>query len=192
MGRQKILSELHLSPNLSQLFSPRDGLPPRLVIVGVGQPMRGDDGAGVAVALELQNILGQSQSLLIINGGHAPENCLGPISRFQPDIILFIDAVRGFGSPGAVYWLTSSEAEESGGSTHTISLKLLGDYLELETGAKSSILGIQPYDLAFGEGLSAPVADSVNQLIELIAYHWRSAVAACSAINEGAVSVVNT
>jgi hydrogenase 3 maturation protease len=185
-----MLWQRELSQALSQ---PRpDGSPLRLAIVGVGQELQGDDGVGVAIARRLNQLVDHDDSLVIIEAGHAPENVLGSIIRFQPSIILFIDALKVNERPGSILWLTSNEADSAGGSTHTLSLALLGDYLRSVTGASTYVLGIQPRRIAFGEGLSAPVEAAVEDCAEAIAHYWRKAAIACSAMTNGGVSVVNT
>lgn len=179
---------------LSQVLTPTypDGSPLRLAVVGVGQELQGDDGVGVAVARRVNQLVDPDDSLLIIEAGHAPENVLGSIIRFQPSTILFLDALQVNERPGAILWLTSNEADGTGGSTHTLSLALLGDYLRSVTGASAYVLGIQPHRIAFGEGLSAPVEAAADECAEAIARYWRRAAIACSAMTSGGVSVVKT
>ena len=163
---------------------------PRVAVVGVGQRLRGDDGAGSAVARRLAALAGPA--LRVVDAGHAPENCLGPIVRFGPDAILFVDAARGGLAPGDLIWLRPDEADSRGGSTHTLSLAMLADYLSAETGAAVHVLGIEPDELAFGEGLSPVVATAVAQVAATFSAYWRKLNAACSAIASGEASVVNT
>ena len=109
--------------SLRRLLSPRpDGQLPRVAVVGVGQRLRGDDGAGPAVAQRLAPLA--DAALLVVDAGHAPENCLGPIVRFRPDAILFVDAARGGLAPGELIWLRPDEADSRGGSTWSTKLSL--------------------------------------------------------------------
>ena len=177
---------------LQRALSPLpDGRRPRLAVVGIGQTLRGDDGAGPAVIGRLA-ALPPHEALLLVDAGHAPENCLGPIIRFRPDVILLIDAARGGNEPGAVVWLRPEEAEGRGGSTHTLSLAMLGGYLVAESGAVVHIVGIEPASVAFGEGLSPAVARAAADVATTIAGYWRKLSTACSAIASGEASVVNT
>ncbi len=178
--------------SLRQALSPLpDGRPPRLAVAGLGQTLRGDDGAGPAVVGRLAELLPDA-SLLLLDAGHAPENCLGPIIRFRPDAILLIDAARGNGAPGTLVWLRPEEADGRGGSTHTLSLAMLSSYLATESGAAVHILGIEPANVAFGEGLSPAVELAVADAAASIAGYWRKLSAACSAMASGEASVVNT
>ena len=163
---------------------------PRVAVVGVGQRLRGDDGAGPAVARRLAALAGAS--LQVVDAGHAPENCLGPIVRFGPDAILFVDAACGGLAPGELTWLRPDEADSRGGSTHTLSLAMLTAYLSAETGAAVHVLGIEPGEMAFGEGLSPVVEEAVAQAAATFTDYWRKLNTACSAMASGEASVVNT
>ena len=168
-----------------------DGRPPRLAIVGIGQRLRGDGGAGPAVVGRLAGLLPDA-ALLLLDAGHAPENCLGPIIRFHPDAILLIDAARGGRAPGTIVWLRPEEADGHGGSTHTLSLAMLAGYLAAESGAAVHILGIEPANVAFGEGLSPAVERAVANAAATLGDHWRKLRTACSAMASGEASVVST
>lgn len=147
---------------------PRQAVAPRLAVVGVGQTLRGDDGAGSVVARQLAARLSHP-ALLVIDAGHAPENCLGPVVRFRPDFVLFIDAIRADAPPGTVVWLSVAQAVSlQGGSTHTLPLSMLGDYLSLETGAAVYVIGIQPQTTDMTNAFSPPVARAVAEVTAAI------------------------
>lgn len=154
--------------------------------------MRGDDAAGPEVIQRLAHDLPPDERMLLIDAGHAPENVLGVIVRFTPDIVLFIDAVRMGETPGNITLLATSDAEDTGGSTHTLSLNMLSTFIYGQTRAPAYILGIQPAKVDFEEVVSASVAKAVELVAYTIAHYWRNAVAACSAIKTGEISVVNT
>lgn len=177
---------------LSRLLNPPDGSSHHVAVVGVGQVLRGDDGAGPVAAGRLRERIALDDDLIIINAGHAPENCLGDIIRFKPDTVLFIDTVNAAKSPGTLVLFPAEEGESTGGSTHTLSIGLLAEYLTAATGAAVYVLGIQPANITFSEGLSTPVETAVCQAVEAIIFYWRKAVAACSAMSTGEISVVNT
>lgn len=160
--------------------------------MGVGQSLCGDDGAGPAVVCRLQQVLKPHDNLLLMDCGHAPENCFGPIIRFVPDEILFIDAIRAAEPPGTVRWLKANEADSAGGSTHTLSLGMLAAYLAGITGASAHVLGICPDSMEFGEALSKPVEAAVAEVVNELAGYWRRAATVWSAMDAGDESVVNT
>lgn len=177
--------------HLQQLLTRPDGRQLRLALVGVGQTLMGDDGAGTLIARQIGSCL-NDPSLLVVAAEHAPENCMGVVTRFRPDVVLFVDAVRAGGRAGDILWLTAEQAESAGGSTHTLSLAILGEYLARITGADAYILGIEPGHVAFGEEVSAPVAAAIDEVAATLADYWRSAATASSAMAAGEFSVEST
>jgi hydrogenase 3 maturation protease len=139
--------------------------PPRVALMGVGNDLRGDDGAGLALARELQAHLPADAGgrLLVIEAGQAPENFSGALRRFEPDLVVLLDAAHLGEEPGAVRWLAASVAAGMSASTHTLPLHMLAAYLEAELGCTVALLVIQPVTLAFDAPLSPPVKDAVGE-----------------------------
>lgn len=186
-------SVLSWTQSLRDMLTPQpDGRPPRTAVIGVGQPLRGDDGVGPAFVGRLSALLPDDESLLLLDAGHAPENCLGIAIRFRPEIILFVDAAAGGGEPGDCLWLRPDEADGRGGSTHTLSLELLATYLSAETGATAHVLGIEPGHMRFDAGLSPAVAAAADIAAATFASYWRRLTTVRSAIASADSPVVNT
>ncbi len=131
-----------------------------LVIVGVGNTLKGDDGAGSLLA---QRLSGKIQDP-VFDGGSAPENYCERISVLKPRMVLVIDTAFFGGLPGEVRILKPVEIMGGGISTHGQSLGLLSDYLKLSCGCEVFIIGIQPLSVGLGLGLSAAVGKTVDEL----------------------------
>ncbi|MEJ2210533.1 MAG: hydrogenase maturation protease [Anaerolineae bacterium] len=149
---------------------------PRIAVVGLGQELRGDDAAGVAVAQALQAALGEDERVLVIAAGPAPENCLGPLCRFKPDRVLFVDAAQMDDTPGAIRWLPWHEVRGVGVGTHGLSPQVLARFLSGELGCEMALVGIQPVSDEIAAPLSPEVADAVDTivlcLLRLVAQDW--------------------
>jgi hydrogenase maturation protease len=149
---------------------------PRIAVVGLGHELRGDDAAGIAVARALQAALGDDDGLLVIVAGPAPENYLGPLRRFNPDQVLFVDAAQMDEVPGAIRWLSWRELEGLGPWTHGLSPQALDRFLIGELGCAMSLIGIQPAGNEIAASLSPEVADAVDTvvlcLLRLLAQDW--------------------
>ncbi len=166
---QDSLAQALLNPN-------RPASRARLAIVGIGSELRGDDAAGVLVARTLREKWndapsssiddGASSRVLVLEGGTAPENMTGPLRRFQPDLILLIDAAEMGETPGTVRWLDPHDTEGFSASTHMLPLHLLTQFLETEFGCTVALLGIQPAALEFDTGLSAEMDAAVDAIIQ--------------------------
>ena len=132
----------------------------KVVIVGIGHPLRGDDALGPCLIKRLEGHV----DALCIDAGSAPENYLGKIIKASPDVVLFIDAVDFNKEPGYYKILEQEEILKTGLTTHDLSPRMLIEYLAAGTKARIYLLGIQPKDLGLGQPLSAPVQKALNEL----------------------------
>ena len=136
----------------------------RVVVVGIGNPLRGDDGAGARLAESLADTAGA----LVINAEEVPENHLGRVVQARPDRVLMVDAVDLGATPGAVALLSATELRDYAPSTHRVPLAVLADFLGQATGAEVLLLAVQPGRCGFGVGLTAEVEGSVASLATLL------------------------
>ena len=143
----------------------------KTVIVGIGNPLRGDDGFGPAL---IQGLRGQV-NCVCIDAGRSPENYVGRIVKEQPDTILLVDAVHLGLGPGQYRLLQPADIAAGGLTTHSMSSRLLIQFLEHQTQAKIFLLGVQPQTVALGDGISPAVAKALEELGQFIqeAGEWR-------------------
>ena len=142
----------------------------RLAIVGIGNTLRSDDAAGVLVARTLlaSRLFRDRESILVMDAGHAPENRTSTLRRFEPDIVLLIDAVDMGESPGSIRWVDMDEIEGMSASTHSLPLSMLARYLNWELKCEVTLLGVQPKSNEVGEIVSAEVLQAVNAIVEAL------------------------
>jgi hydrogenase 3 maturation protease len=140
-----------------------------VALLGIGQKLRGDDGAGPAVARGLTAALAAFPHLLVLDAGPAPESLTGTLRRFQPEVVLLVDAAHLGAPAGTVRWLTADQARGLTASSHTMPPTLLAEYLAAELGCAVALLGIQPQDMLFGAPLSPPVRRSVARIVRELA-----------------------
>lgn len=143
----------------------KDRLKGKVVIVGIGNILRGDDGAGPEL---IKRCKMQGVRCKLMDVGEVPENYLEKIIEYNPDTILLVDAVDLGGSPGSIAIIGQDELEEKGLSTHNASIKLTMKYLRGETKAGLFLLGVQPRNLKLGNGLSKPVKHALNRIEECL------------------------
>lgn len=153
---------------MTQFPGPR---PSRVAVIGVGNELNGDDGAGVAAVRALAARRPEPAGTLFIEAGAAPESYTGPLRRFRPDLVVEIDAAVLGEEPGAVAWLDWRQADGLSASTHTLPPSVLATFLQTDLGCEVRILGIQPAQLEMGTHLSREVADSVGRLADDL-YRW--------------------
>jgi hydrogenase 3 maturation protease len=133
------------------------------LVMGVGNPLCGDDGVGSLVAARLaQRFTGRA-----IDAGAVPESFLGPLLATEGRPVVFVDAVAHGGAPGSCCLVRTSDLAPRFASTHRSSLELLGEMLDRE-GVCTWVLGIQPMQLAVGALLSPDVARTADELTQVL------------------------
>jgi hydrogenase 3 maturation protease len=136
--------------------------PAETVIVGIGNALKGDDGAGPKVC----GVLKDKLTAKVIDAGTAPENYIGKIVRMAPEKMLIIDAIDFGASPGTVKLFGKDDLQQFTLSTHCLSPHLFVEAITSETDTEVFFIGIQPANLQLGQDLSKQVADAVTDLAE--------------------------
>lgn len=139
----------------------------RVVVAGIGNPLRKDDFVGVNIARSLKGRVSKNVSL--IECETVPESFMESIIEFNPTHILLIDAAMLDQKPGFSKLLGSDQlANRPAVSTHALPLQIFCGYLRETTGAKIAVLGIQPEDARFGEGLTTELKKASIELADLL------------------------
>jgi hydrogenase 3 maturation protease len=133
----------------------------RTVVVGVGNPLRGDDAAGCLVARWLHG----AEGARVIEAEEVPESFVGDIAATMPDTVVLVDAVDLGAEPGAVAVLEREQVAAFAPTTHRLPLSLVMDVVQRRTGADVFLIAVQPLSLEFG----APVSPQVGAGVELLA-----------------------
>jgi hydrogenase 3 maturation protease len=136
----------------------------KVLLVGAGNTLRGDDGAGPALIALLE---GKTKAS-VIDVGETPENYIGRIVAAAPDTIVFVDAADFGAQPGDMAVLEPEDMAGCGISTHRMPLNLFFRFLKERSRADAFALGIQPAQIGFGEAIGPEVASSVKALASLL------------------------
>lgn len=136
----------------------------KVLILGVGNRLRGDDGAGPDLIRQLKGRV----DAFLLNCEEEPERFLDRIAGMKPESILIVDAVELRAHPGSVALLEEDQVERRTLFSHHASLKLFIECVKGETGAKVLVLGIQPKSTEIGQGMSSEVRESVGHLRDLL------------------------
>jgi len=128
----------------------------KIALLGIGNELRRDDSVGLAVIDRLATLI-DDPSISLVKCHEVPKNFTGRVKRFNPACVILIDAADFGGAPGEVRIFELSELEGLKVTTHRPSLAVLGEYLQSETSAGIFLIGIQPADREFGEGMSPAV-----------------------------------
>jgi hydrogenase 3 maturation protease len=114
----------------------------RLAIVGIGDELMPPDRLGMFVAREIGER--QIPGVIIFLAGTVPESITGPLRRSRPEHVLFLDAADMGAKPGTIALIEPERIRASLITTHVLPLSVVMDYIERETGAGVTLLGIQP------------------------------------------------
>lgn len=136
----------------------------KTVVVGIGNPLRGDDGLGPALIARLH----PTGNLICIDAGSAPENYAGRIAKEAPDTILLVDATHLGIEPGQYRLLKPADISAQGFTTHDMSSRMLIDFLSSQTRADIYMLAVQPQQVVLGEPVSACITHSLDEIERLI------------------------
>ncbi|MDI9632634.1 MAG: hydrogenase maturation peptidase HycI [Methanolinea sp.] len=141
-------------------------LPPggeKNVLMGVGNPLRRDDGAGNYVARTFRH-----PGWLVLDCGTVPENFTGIVRKVRPPLLVIVDAAEMGLPAGACRIIPREKIRDVSFGTHQLPLHVVASYLGGLPG-ETVIVGIQPLAVDFGEGLTGPVRRAADGLVALLA-----------------------
>ncbi len=149
----------------------------RVVVIGVGNPLRGDDGAGPAVIEALRGRVPDGTLLTVSDG--EPGRMLDLWDR--DDTVVVAETVRARPAhPGRLHTLPAAHAARyTAGSASTHGLGL-GEAVALAAALDRLpralvVHAVEGTDFAVGAGLSAPVRSALDELAERVARSVREA-----------------
>ena len=137
--------------------------PARVALLGIGNELNGDDAAGVLAARRLKGLV-LPDSWLVIEAGVGPEAYTGVLRRFEPELVLLVDAAHMGEAPGTVRVVDCAAASGFGGSTHTQPPSTLAEFLSADLGCRVLLVGIQPGHVDFDVPVTGAVLAAVEEL----------------------------
>lgn len=140
----------------------------KIMLICIGNDMRGDDGIGPLVAGELEELSEENTDIIVINTGTVPENYTGLIRKVQPSHIIFIDAVEMKMAPGDIKLVQKDEIANYSISTHAMPLSFMIKYIETFTDASVLLIGIQPKNMELYEDISDEVKIGSEKLTKIL------------------------
>jgi hydrogenase 3 maturation protease len=155
------LSEYDIERELREWFRSAG----RVVVVGVGNPIRMDDFVGVKIVQDLRGKV-DSERVMLIEAETVPENHMQQIIDHKPTHILLIDAAMLELKKGEVRLINPERLLDFPAfSTHMLPLRVFCGYLRRSTESKIALLLIEPGQTDFGEGLSTEVETSAKDIV---------------------------
>jgi len=135
----------------------------KIVIAGIGNPIRQDDYVGLKIVEDLQGKV--PVKVCLMECETVPESYLLDIEQFKPTHVLLIDAAFLGLKPGSAILFDAQKIVDFPAiTTHVLPLKVFCEYVKQSTGAKIGLLLIEPKSMEFGEGLSVEVQDAAQKI----------------------------
>lgn len=151
----------------------------KLIILGIGNELKYDDGAGPFIISEL-NKRDLKDNVLLINAQTVPENFTGKIRMENPSHIIIIDACLMGLKAGEFKIVNEEDFADIGISTHSMSLSYFVKFLNQDN---ILFIGIEPQSLElidqdslgvlgadlmdFNGELTSDVKKSANEIIDM-------------------------
>lgn len=134
------------------------------LIIGIGNTLKGDDGAGPLICEQLAGKICAE----VIDAGTVPENYIQPIIRKTPENLLIIDAVEFGAPPGAINIFRPEQISSFAFSTHTLSPRLFIETITQQIKVDVYLLGIQPAQTQLAQKISDSVTEAIRQLLQVL------------------------
>jgi hydrogenase 3 maturation protease len=135
----------------------------RVVVAGIGNPIRRDDFVGVKIIQDLEGKVSDKVNLLECET--VPESFMQEIVDLKPSHVLLIDAAVLGLKPGEIRLVFPEQvADFPAVTTHMLPLRIFCEYIIKMTEAKIALLLIEPENTEFGEGLT-PTAQAAAEKI---------------------------
>ncbi len=139
----------------------------KIVIAGIGNPIRKDDFVGTRIVQDLEGKL--PKNVLLIECETVPESHIFEIEEFKPTHVLLIDAALLQLKPGQAKLLTPEEIPDfSTISSHTLPLRIFSEYISKSTYAKIALLLIEPKNVEFGEELTVEAQLAAKKISSML------------------------
>ena len=138
----------------------------RIVLVGVGNPMRADDGVGSKIIELLQER--RLENVMLINAETMPEAFTGKVEKYKPTHVMLIDAANFRGQVGETRLITGAQIGGQALSTHSLPLSLFISYLENSIDVPVILLGIQPKTIDFDMPMSQEIEEAAVSIADTL------------------------
>jgi hydrogenase 3 maturation protease len=131
------------------------------LILGIGNILKGDDGAGPLVCERLK---AAKISAGLLDAGTVPENYTQRIIKKAPRTLIVIDAIDFGAEAGTIRIFEPEQLNSLVVSTHTLSPRLFIDIICRSIQLDVYFIGIQPAQTQLGQPASAAVSRAIEKL----------------------------
>jgi hydrogenase 3 maturation protease len=139
----------------------------RVVVAGIGNPIRSDDFVGVKI---IQNLQGKvPEKVYLIECETVPESFMQEIVDFKPSHVLLVDAAVLELKPGETRLVFPEQVKDFPAiTTHVLPLRIFCEYIAKMTEAKIALLLIEPEKTEFGENMTSTVQAAAEKIVAVL------------------------
>jgi len=139
----------------------------RIVVAGIGNPIRSDDFVGVKIVQNLQGKV--PERVHLIECETVPESFMQEIVDLKPSHVVRIDAAILELTPRETRLVFPEQVTAFPAiTTHMLPLRVFCEYVAKMTEAKIALLLIEPKNMEFGEGLTPEVQAAAEKITEML------------------------
>ena len=139
----------------------------RVVVAGIGNPIRKDDFVGVKIVQDLQGKV--PKNVYLIECETVPESFMQEIVDLKPSHVLLIDAAFiGLKSGETRLIFPEHITAFPAITTHVLPLRIFCEYITKMTETKIALLLIEPENSEFGEGLTPEVQKAAEKITKIL------------------------
>lgn len=139
----------------------------RVVVAGIGNPLRTDDFIGVKIVQDLEDKVSDKVNLLECET--VPEGFMQEIVDLKPSHVLLIDAAILGLKPGETRLAFPEQITAfPATTTHMLPLRIFCEYITKMTEAEIALLLIEPENTDFGEGLTPTVQATAEKITKIL------------------------
>ena len=139
----------------------------KIVFIGVGHPLRGDDYVASYVVKELiKRVPRKPLNVDFFDAEDSVESIITKAIQASPKHVIFVDSCEMNSHPGEIQLISVSETDYPFFTTHGIPLKLLSE--RLLPGSEAWVLAIQPKQVEFSEKMSPEVSEAGSLISRFI------------------------
>jgi hydrogenase maturation protease len=143
----------------------------RILVLGVGNILLGDEGTGVRVVQKLEDEYRFSDNVELYDGGTLGLRLLEPLCR--SDFAIIVDIVRAGGAPGEIYRIDEKDLPEKipyKSSLHELNVVETLIYAEeLGNKPRTVVIGIEPGDwTSWSTELTEPLRNRMENLVAAV------------------------
>lgn len=135
------------------------------VIIGIGNVLKGDDGAGPLVCQQLKD---KKIGAEIIDADTVPENYIQRIIKKAPRNLLVVDAIDFGAKPGTIKIFEPEQLSSHVISTHSLSPRLFVEMISQDVSVDVFFIGIQPEQMQLGQPVSPKVNIAIQELCKVL------------------------